>query len=358
MKKLMQWTYFLDILGYGEEQKNIDNQEKANIFIKFMEKNKLLIDEQEHIDKNIYKGKKVDIYDYYDFKSVFISDSFVLTAIPKENLFNEEDYYNLSTFIVMELTFKILILLEHILIEKGLLLRGGISNKFTDINEESSLAVGQGLIEAYNLESNLADVPRILLSQEISNDEKIMSCFKKYSQEYKENFSIFPKDVKKDNLYYLDYLGFILSFLYKSENKRLNIQKAMEEKYAINKDIIVGLNNLVTEQCSESLSENLKTFFNNESISGKDSIKIINMLKESSETFAKTKDDVMYIQSIKTTTINTLEKLQEIIYLNLDKHPKNQKILNKYVWLSDYLNNTIENFSDIEFIQKYKIIES
>lgn len=87
-----------------------------------MKGNKFLIDKQEFFDKHVYKDKTVNIYDYYDFKSVFISDSFVLTAIPKETLFDEEDYYNISTFVVMELTFKILILLEHILTEKGLLI--------------------------------------------------------------------------------------------------------------------------------------------------------------------------------------------------------------------------------------------
>jgi len=46
MKRLMQWTYFLDVLGYGEEQKNIDTQEKANQFIEFMEDSKSIIDFQ------------------------------------------------------------------------------------------------------------------------------------------------------------------------------------------------------------------------------------------------------------------------------------------------------------------------
>ncbi|WP_419777752.1 hypothetical protein [Malaciobacter marinus] len=354
MKKLMQWTYFLDILGYGEEQKNIDNQEKANIFIEFMKGNKFLIDKQEHFDKHAYKDKIVNIYDYYDFKSVFISNSFVLTAIPKETLFNEEDYYNLSTFVVMELTFKILILLEHILTEKGLLIRGGISNKFTDIDEESSLAVGQGLIEAYKLESKFAKVPRVLLSEEISNDVKIMASFKEHSEKYGKNFNIFSKD-KLDNLYYLDYLGYILSFLHKSENKRLDIQKRIEEKYAITEDIITGLNKLVIEEGAKDLSEKIIDYITKKKVSEQDFIKINKMLKESSEILTEIKDNIQNIQSIKYTTINTLSKLQEVINFNLEKYSTKKDILNKYIWLGDYLNKTIDDFSDIEFIQEYKI---
>ncbi len=295
MKKLLQWTLFLDILGYGEEQKNIDNQKEADKFIEFMKNNKLIIELQESVDKDTYQNQNINIYDYYDFKSVFISDSLIITAIPTDKLFNEKEYYNFSTFIIMELTFKLLMLIEFVLKEKNLFFRGGISSKFTQVDIKNSLAVGKGLIEAYNIESKLADVPRILLSKEISNDKKIMSYFDKHSKEYGKEFTIFSKDTHIDDYFYLDYLGFILAFLNKSENTRLSNQN-FDEK-------------------------------------------------------------IHEIETIKSTTINTLKNLQNVIQLNLKKHSKNQSVLKKYIWLREYLNSSISKYSYLKYIQEYKITE-
>jgi len=355
-KKLMQWTYFLDILGFGEEQKSIDTQKKADEFMEFMKINKSLIDWQENIDIKFYSDKNINIYDYYDFKSVFISDSFVLTAIPKETKFNEENYYHFSTQIIMELTFKILILIEHILTEKGLLLRGGISNKFTDIDIENSLVVGAGLIEAYKLESSFAEVPRILLSQEVSKDKKIMSYFEKHSKKYGKNFSIFYKDTQNDDFYYLDYLGFILSFMNKSENQRLNIQDEFKDKYGMSKDIIEGLKLLLKEKYSEDFQKKTFKFLQKHKLSQKDIKKLTTMIKNSEQILRDKSNDINNIKHIKHTTIKTLSKLQEVISLHLNTYSDNQKILNKYIWLRKYLNNTIDKFPEMDFIQEYKII--
>ncbi|WP_417333748.1 hypothetical protein [Halarcobacter sp.] len=352
-KKLMQWTYFLDILGYGEEQKNIDNQEKADAFINFMKGSKYLIEGQEQLDKFFYKDKEHNIYDYYDVKTVFISDSFVLTAIPKENLFDEEDYYYFSTFIIMELTFKIFILLEYILKEKGLFLRGGISKKFTDIDIENSLAVGKGLIEAYSLESKFANVPRILLSKDILNDFKIMEFFLNHSKNYSENFSIFKKD--KDNFYYLDYLGYMLSFLNKSERNRLNIQNELEDKYSINEELIQKLQKLPLNNSIVNNKTVLENFFIENNISVEKAKKIFASLKDTDGIILKYKDIIKNIQIVKKTTIETLEYFKENITKNLTKYSGDDKIIEKYMWLSKYLNESISLFPELDFIESYKI---
>lgn len=352
-KKLMQWTYFLDILGYGEEQKNIDNQEKADAFINFMKGSKYLIEGQEQLDKFFYKDKEHNIYDYYDVKTVFISDSFVLTAIPKENLFDEEDYYYFSTFIIMELTFKIFILLEYILKEKGLFLRGGISKNFTDIDIENSLAVGKGLIEAYSLESKFANVPRILLSKDILNDSKIMEFFLNHSKNYSENFSIFKKD--KDDFYYLDYLGYILSFLNKSESYRTSIQNELESKYFINEELIQKLQKLPFNNKFEENIYILQKFFNKNNISDEKSKKILELLKDSEGILSKYKDIVKNIQILKKTTIETLDYFKVNVSTNLINYAGNEKINEKYLWLSKYLNESISLYPDLDFVESYKI---
>jgi len=301
MKKLMQWTYFLDVLGYGAEQKKIDNQEKADDFIEFMKINKNFFEIQDGMNKDFYSDKEINIYDLYEIKSVFISDSFVLTAIPKDKEFEDNEYYSLSTSIVTELTFQILYFIENILDKKELIIRGGISNKFTDIDTESSLAVGQGLIEAYKLESKNSN-PRILLSQDISDDKKLMSYFEKHSKRYGENFSIFSKDT--DDFYYLNYLGFMLAILRRSENPN-------------------NKRNSFPKEIAEFISKN------NIDLTGE----------------------------TKNRTIKTFENFQKVIQKNLKEQSTNtdKKIYNKYVWLKKYHNSTIEDFKDLEFIQKYKI---
>lgn len=252
----MQWTYFLDVLGYGAEQKKIDTQEKADNFMEFMKVNKSFIEFQDGMNKDFYSDKEMNIYDLYEMKSVFISDSFVLTAIPKDKEFEDDEYYHLSSSIVMELTFQIFAFIENILDEKEFTIRGGISNKFTDIDTESSLAVGQGLIEAYKLESKDATVPRILLSQDISDDKKLMSYFETHSKRYGENFSIFSKDT--DDFYYLNYLGFMLAILRRSENpnnKRNSFPKEIAEFISKNNIDLNGETKNITTDIYNALNK-------------------------------------------------------------------------------------------------------
>lgn len=344
MKKLIQWTYFLDILGYGEKQKEINNKDKAKDFIEFMKSNKLLIDFQEDIDKKFFINKDVNIYEYYDFKSTFISDSFVITAIPKDNKFAEAKYYHYSTLIIMELTFKIFIFIENILEQKGLIIRGGISNKFTDIDVENSLAVGIGLIEAYKLESKNAVFPRILLTKDISEDTEIMSYFDKHSKNQKDDFSIFCKD--DDGFYYLNYFGFMLSLLYKSENKRIELQHELESKYGITFNFIKDFQEIINDKESEIFNSKLANLILKYNID-------IKVFQDSSGVIKEYFEYIYNIQNIKYATIKTFKKHKEVVEKNLKI--SNEDIIIKYTWLKNYHNRIIDDFKDLNFMQIYKI---
>ena len=335
MKKLMQWTFFLDILGYGEEQKKIDTKEKANEFMEIMKENKSLMESEEIMAKEIYTTKSFNIYEYYDFKSTFISDSFVITAIPKDKLCNDKEYYNYSTFAVMELSIKIFEVIENILAKKGLLFRGGISNKFTDIDTDNNLAVGQGLIEAYKLESSFAVVPRIILSKEVSDNEEMMSYFKMHGKPYGNDFSIFIKDTNRDDLYYLDYLGFIVSFMNRSEKRKQTIQDELKKN--TNKEAVEKIENLLQEKNQEEY------------------IKLMKLITLEDKILESTVLEIGHFHSIKKQTLTTIEKLYDTINLNLKVHSTNIKTFEKYVWLREYLNETIERFPDLAILQKYKI---
>jgi len=344
MKKLIQWTYFLDILGYGEKQKEINNKDKAKDFIEFMKSNKLLIDLQEDIDKKFFIDKDVNIYKYYDFKSTFISDSFVITAIPKDKKFSEEKYYYYSTLVIMELTFKIFMFIENILVQKDLIIRGGISNKFTDIDVKNSLAVGNGLIEAYKLESKDAKFPRILLSKDISENSKIMSYFDEHSKNQKDGFSIFCKDT--DDFYYLNYLGFMLSFLHKSENKRVELQYELETKYGITLNFIEDFQEIRKDKESEDFNKKLVILMIENNIDMK-------LLQNSNEIIKEYGEHISNIKNIKYTTIKTFKKHKEVIEKNLEI--SNDDIIKKYTWLKSYHNRIIDDFKNLDFMKKYKI---
>jgi hypothetical protein len=344
MKKLIQWTYFLDILGYGEKQKEINNKDKAKDFIEFMKSNKLLIDFQEDIDKKFFINKDVNIYEYYDFKSTFISDSFVITAIPKDNKFAEKKYYHYSTLIIMELTFKIFMFIENILEQKGLIIRGGISNKFTDIDVENSLAVGIGLIEAYKLESIDAVFPRILLTKDISEDTEIMSYFDKHSKNQKDGFSIFCKDV--DGFYYLNYFGFMLSLLYKSEHKRIELQHELESKYGITFNFIKDFQEIINDKESEIFRSKLEDLILKYNID-------IKVFQDSSGVIKEYGEYIHNIQNLKYATIKTFKKHKEVVEKNLKI--SNKDIIIKYTWLKNYHNRIIDDFKDLDFMKIYKI---
>ena len=243
--KLQQWTIFLDILGYGEENKNIKTQKEADKFIEFMLENKtMLIELNQDNKENKNPSDYFDINRYYEIKFVFISDSFVLSFVPKA--FEPLDFEKHQSFTeqayaksLYDLTEKIQRLISFVLVKKGLFLRGGISNKFTDIKD--FLAVGEGLIESYSIESKLAKYPRIILSKDIvtPNFRKNLESLAKFF----ENFSIIKQDSK--GFFYLDHLGYRLAVYKKAftskEYKEIhirNMKNGLVEFLISHKDII------------------------------------------------------------------------------------------------------------------------
>ena len=123
----------------------------------------------------------------------------------------------------LSMSMRIFLVILYVLEKEKIFIRGGISNKFCDIKEQ--FAVGEGLIEAYNLESKSAIYPRILLSKEISSNSKLMVSLKMIAKKmYNSNYL-----VKKDNdgFFYLDYLTFKLS---QSDENSLSIQNALKKQ--------------------------------------------------------------------------------------------------------------------------------
>jgi hypothetical protein len=294
--KLLQWTFFLDMLGYGNKNSLIKNHEDAQKFIDFMKGNKKILDFQENNEplKTQYKTQWFDLYKYYEIKFTFISDSLVFTMLPKEvdEDLGESVYYSHSANVLFIISMRIFTVILYVLEKEKIFIRGGISNKFCDINEH--FAVGEGLIEAYNLETKFAIYPRILLSKEISSNDKIMNSLKTISKRmYNSNYLV-KKDT--DGYFYLDYLTFKLS---QSDKNSQAIQVALKKRS------ITGIE--LNQQ--ESIT-----------------IQIVNIHKEIIE-----------------NNINELN--QKIIDSDNDKDlEKYNKILQKYIWLKKYHNRVISKF--------------
>lgn len=209
--KLTQWTLFIDMLGYRDMNGVIDDEEKAKEFIEFMELNKEIFElsDSEAVRKRYSEDSTFNLYEYYEIKTAFVSDSVIVTYYPKEvgSLKNVE----LANMHSANSLFIILIRLQTFIFncfsQKGLFLRGGISNKYCYI--QNSFAVGEGLIEAYVGESKLAVNPRIILHPEIEKNTGLMGKIEFLTDKMYSGNSIIKRD--SDGIYFLDHLGYAVS---------------------------------------------------------------------------------------------------------------------------------------------------
>ena len=135
----------------------------------------------------------------------------------------------------------------YTLVREGMLVRGSIT--YGKLIHDNSLLVGPALIEAYNLEVNIAKYPRIIVTNKLL-DSILSNTNNLYDKEYEEKF--FQEHIKKDNdnIFFIDIFNsmlhivddeflFYLQDLYKiileglkSENKNIKSKYLwMREKY-------------------------------------------------------------------------------------------------------------------------------
>lgn len=204
MNKLLPWTVFIDMLGYRNINGEINDEEKANDFIKFMTSNEEVFSHQDNEDiKRTYKKGAFDLYEFYEIKTLFVSDSLVITYTPKvqKDEISELHYYMHSANTLIILIKRLQTFIYKCLKEKEIFIRGGISNKFAKI--EKNFAVGEGLIEAYEIESKISIYPRICLATSISDNTKLILAFNKICQLI-YNIDSFLKE--ENGVFFIDYL--------------------------------------------------------------------------------------------------------------------------------------------------------
>ncbi|WP_193164097.1 hypothetical protein [Microbulbifer hainanensis] len=209
--KLLQWTLFVDMLGYREVNGSIYSDKDAEEFIEFMEANKNILDYSNRDKvKERYKKDEFDLYEYYEVHSCFVSDSIIITYKPKEveKLANEEEKFMHSANALFIICMRLQTLIFHCFMERGIFLRGGISSKYAYIKD--SFAVGEGVIEAYLAESSIAKYPRIVLHPNVEENEKLIEKIKFLSDVMYGGKSLIQRD-DKDGILFLDYIGHALS---------------------------------------------------------------------------------------------------------------------------------------------------
>ncbi|ATN00845.1 hypothetical protein ACLIX2_08005 [Proteus cibi] len=210
--KLLQWTIFIDMLGYREINGAINTEGAAQDFVNFMLMNKSIFDIQNNktIENSYKHSEQFNLYQFYDIKYAFVSDSFILTFYPLEvnDLTNSDKMYMHSANALFIITMRLQTFIFNCFSEKGVFLRGGISNKYCYIKD--SFAVGEGLIEAYKIESTIAIYPRIAFSKDVIANKKLMKKIEFLSNKMYNGNQIISVD-SNDHVYFLDYIGFQLA---------------------------------------------------------------------------------------------------------------------------------------------------
>ncbi len=184
---------FIDILGFKELVNNkIDKVIEALSFI-------------ENYCEEFYNIRGID--ETNDAKSIcatMFSDSIVITM--------EQDDIN-DELLGLNMFIDFISHLQHSLLLRNVLIRGGIT--IGEIYHKGNMVFGKGLQEAYFLESEISEVPRIILSDSIisfykTRQEKISDMKIREVDTIKRPFTFFEEIdniIKKDfdEFYYIDY---------------------------------------------------------------------------------------------------------------------------------------------------------
>lgn len=155
---------FIDILGFKEIIKQSDKDSS---------KIKLIYSVLDYL-------KKLEIDDNWDLRLIEIEEDAQKKGVEKFDIKGKVNSTAFSDSIVIsikvsddinEMTSSLIANLAYIgsiLLEKGILFRGGLSIG-NIIHDANGIVFGQGLIDSYKLESNYAKFPRIILSDKLIN---------------------------------------------------------------------------------------------------------------------------------------------------------------------------------------------
>lgn len=254
--KLVQWTLFIDMLGYRDINGSIDSDASAHEFISFMETNAKILDftNAPHVVEQYKNNKEFNLYGYYDVSHCFVSDSLIVTYKPKETAEPDNPEISLmhSANALFIISLRLQTFIYHCYYEKGLFLRGGVSNKYCCIS--GSFAVGEGLIEAYEAESSLAKHPRIILHPSVEKDVNLLKKIEFLGEKMYGGKGIIQKD-HSDGRFFIDHLGYAIATADRSIPMIKFAAKAHPENHANHLRTVQNMIQKHAEQIEKKIEE-------------------------------------------------------------------------------------------------------
>jgi len=172
--KAVQWTVFIDMLGFKKLNSSVTTDDQAQDLIKFMTSNRdELVQLETHVQQGYKKYTVFNFYEWYEVKSAFISDSIVVTFKPKDVVWekNADRVLMHSANALMIIAMRLGALMHKCLVEKKITFRGGISTEYCDISE--NFAVGAGLSSAAEAEGR-ATFARLALAEDVIRNAKLV----------------------------------------------------------------------------------------------------------------------------------------------------------------------------------------
>lgn len=306
--KLLQWTLFIDMLGYKNINGSIDNKEKALELINFMKENAEIFQAQDSSKRKIlYSQEEFNLYEFYEPKYCFVSDSLIISFEPKEIKRKEKfknEFVRHSANVAIIIMMRLVVFIFKCYQEKNIFLRGGISNKFSYI--DGSIAVGEGVGAAYDGECAAIN-PKIILCEDVVSNKKLM----------KEIRFLSKAMYADDNLYTLDNGHYFLDYL-KMTRVSTDVKSPSIKAFLVRNGML-KLPNLSIENA-------------------------INIFKRHKEAILHNIEEV----NIKSGKIQKEYSGEELDH----KNKQIEKILDKYNWLKDYHNRECEKLS---WVHEYKI---
>ena len=195
----IQYTAFVDILGFSNYIKtNITNDDKAEeLYEKFNE----IIEYLQFESKDKISVENADFFKDVTLKHSWVSDTFVV-SIQYMNEVDKKDENIIKGMMIFRLSMIIASIHHFVASQFGLIVRGGISSKYSCIT--NNFILGEGVVEAHKLENDIAIYPRVIFEQSIISGEihEIMT------RHYRDNnLDFISKDC--DGYYFINYLAIL-----------------------------------------------------------------------------------------------------------------------------------------------------
>lgn len=195
----IQYTAFIDILGFSEHIKNkITNHYQAEEFYNTFHE---VIEYFKFEQQDEFYIADADYLKYIQIKYSWISDTFVICT---EYIGNIHAHNETKIKVMMIFRLSIIIAsIHHYMASKfGFIVRGGISSKYSCIT--NNFILGEGVSEAARLEKNIAIYPRVIFEENIISDE----MYEIISRQYDDNdLNFVSKDC--DEYYFVNYLSLL-----------------------------------------------------------------------------------------------------------------------------------------------------